>query len=877
MKGYRQPGTLKAAILLAMGLGLSKLAMAVGLGPIQVNSYMGQPLKASIKINGISDAAAASSVVRLADTAAYRARGIVKTPEQSGLTFSIVKSGNSHTILVRSNSQIREPFINFILSMKSGGQEITREYAVFLNPDPAVQAGIAPAPTPVNLVETQPATTIQPANANTQGWGGRSEKAKPVALNTQANTSTAAQTAAAHASSYQGGNIYGPVKPGETLYSIAKATRHSEAVSVDAMMRAIFKANRRAFASNSLSSLMVGYTLTIPSINGAQPQVMPVEKSKKSTSSKPTVAEARKNNQKATQTAVQNEPSSNEEGIAEHSEIAPVLKADHSADEQSIIPAEMSEEEIAAAKAEADAKRAEAELPIETSSSDVTSEMQLDAPDSLDTSSLENTNTAEEIPTEEKKALTIESEPTSEPAPTTSTPSAEEVTPVKTIPTTTVEPAKPATTTDNTFSNSDLPFGLPLWQLLILGGGILLLLLLVIFALLAKRRKKPSAEITEEELEALTKELETSAEGKLLANALSNEVILEKTPNHLHHELPLENEYAQVDDFFSEKETSDNNDANFQDLDDFFSTADEQDKKASAADAHQHETFNALDDFFAEESNVQNTASEEPVDFDGLEDFFAVSTDEQAQHSEYTEQTTTSHSVSDFDALDDFFAEPANEQKTTATHSNVATDTTSSSNLDNLDDFFAVSDEKSAPANTTTKTSTEHQVPDFNGLDDFFAETDETSLQKHTTPESDPMDIEEDLFMELEEEPNNTVSNIDSLDDFSSESPTGAKSEMHQEATQTSIDEMDFFNDFATKETAPIDKASVKEELPSAKSAVEITPADIQAMDINLDLAVAYIKSGVKPEKAKMWLNEVLEKGTEEQRKVAEDLLKQLG
>lgn len=122
MKGTRQPKSLRTAIILALGMGLSKLALAVGLGPIQVDSYMGQPLKASIRISGISDSDALSSVVQLADNAAYRARGIVKTPEQSGLNFRIVKSGSGHIILVSSASQIKEPFINFILSMKSGGR-----------------------------------------------------------------------------------------------------------------------------------------------------------------------------------------------------------------------------------------------------------------------------------------------------------------------------------------------------------------------------------------------------------------------------------------------------------------------------------------------------------------------------------------------------------------------------------------------------------------------------------------------------------------------------------------------------------------------------------------------------------------------------------
>ncbi|QGP59395.1 FimV/HubP family polar landmark protein [Piscirickettsia salmonis] len=59
---------------------------------------------------------------------------------------------------------------------------------------------------------------------------------------------------------------YGPVKPGETLWSIAKKVRPNTSVSITKMMQMIQKNNPHAFNNNSASSLMENTTLIIPAI-----------------------------------------------------------------------------------------------------------------------------------------------------------------------------------------------------------------------------------------------------------------------------------------------------------------------------------------------------------------------------------------------------------------------------------------------------------------------------------------------------------------------------------------------------------------------------------------------------------------------------------
>jgi len=61
------------------------------------------------------------------------------------------------------------------------------------------------------------------------------------------------------------------VQPGDTLWSIAKSTR-SDHVSIRSQAEAIFKANRRAFSDDTMSSLLYGVRLTLPETTSDAPQ-----------------------------------------------------------------------------------------------------------------------------------------------------------------------------------------------------------------------------------------------------------------------------------------------------------------------------------------------------------------------------------------------------------------------------------------------------------------------------------------------------------------------------------------------------------------------------------------------------------------------------
>lgn len=170
MNRKQTPARLRHAVALAVGLGCSSVAASIGLGPIQVNSSIGQPMSATIRVDGLDAATAKGATVQLASAAAYRARGIELLPIHQKLRFSLVPSGKGYVIRVTSTTGIREPFLNFLLTINSNGSTITREYAAFFNQDP-LNPGLGSAPT---LAEVPPEKVTPP----TDGKKVRGKKGK---------------------------------------------------------------------------------------------------------------------------------------------------------------------------------------------------------------------------------------------------------------------------------------------------------------------------------------------------------------------------------------------------------------------------------------------------------------------------------------------------------------------------------------------------------------------------------------------------------------------------------------------------------------------------------------------------------------------------
>lgn len=888
MKGHRRPQTVRALIGLAVGLGASQLAYAASLGPIQVNSYMGQPLKAAIRVNGLTPAQAQTASVSLADSAEYSKRGVVKTPEQSSLSFRLVPSGNAYTIAVSSNSRMNEPFVNFVLSFRSGGEVHTREYSVFLDPDPAVKAGIAPAPVsaPVAAAPVAMATPVGQAVPAAQGFDspvphgaqrvaltGQYEYPEPAAATGRATRAAAPAKAPARARSTDSqahvsldrlqGNQYGPVRQGETLFSIADAARPSH-VPVRTMMRAIFNANRRAFATNSMDSLMAGQTLIIPSNVG---ESAAGKRSRASNDSEETRPKAR---QQARQ-----EPKQATEVKEAESKVDAQLSGvvQNTVSEDTVRPVEMNPEEIAKAQAEAArlaAEQAEAQAKAEaaklaeqaqeaeklaleplqaqdTEGSNTGSAMVLDTADSIGSAeqsgNTESSVVVEDTSTQpaEPEPVTVETPPSQDATPiavpSAQPPAVVENTPAEPAAQQTPPPAKrPVAPPPPPVEEEASLFGLPLWAVAAIGG--LLALLLVLGALVAIKKRKAAAqseEMSEEEIEALAMNMSFEDEQRLAA--LINDE--DDMPRQTHHARYDEQDEVEQSDYDTQ----------------FFSN-DDAEEHSSAVSLHKSSSY------------------EEEEQIDALDDFFADA-DAQAQHHAL-ESIDVNTQEQSFEGLDDFFSDADTEQSTFSAPQAAEDDGVS---FDGLDDFFTDSDE-SAPVAQAKPAPVEDDFADiqFDGLDDFLSES-EVEAQA-ATPVASSSAASSDDFVDLD--------SMEELNFFADSEPQAEEPVVVESVADDLAAENALFADLAFVQDEVVEDV-VQEAVPPAVAAVEFveqevkqeetSAADIEAMSITLDLASAYISGGIKPDKvAKVrgWLEEVLQKGSEEQKANAAELMSKL-
>ena len=215
---------------------------ALGMGDIDVHSGLNQPLDASIRLISVDEGELDGLEVRLAPKAAFERMGLDRMKILSNLEFEVVSEGRSAPyVKVSSRAPVREPFLNFILSVNWANGQMLREYTLLLDP-PVFDKGEAASP--IEEAVTSPATIAREA------------------MNEFESTARHEVTFAA-----PGSGSYGPTKTTDTLWAIARDMRPDSSVSVPQMMLALLKENPEAFINGNVNNLKAGYVLRAPQMS----------------------------------------------------------------------------------------------------------------------------------------------------------------------------------------------------------------------------------------------------------------------------------------------------------------------------------------------------------------------------------------------------------------------------------------------------------------------------------------------------------------------------------------------------------------------------------------------------------------------------------
>jgi pilus assembly protein FimV len=259
---------------------------ALGLGRLNVQSALGEPLRAEIEITSITAEEQASLQARVASPETYRAAGVDYNAVLGATSVSLGKRSDGRQVLrLSSDRAVTEPFVDAILDLGWSSGRLVREYTLLFDPPapkalqrepvltapamdtpaPAprapVPAVVAPAPAPVAKPRPAPAPApVASAPAKAAPAPAPAAAAAPAPAPASAPVASAPRAA---------GSDSVKVRNGDTLSAIAERTLRP-GVSLDQMVVGLYRNNPDAFQGNNMNRLKAGVVLNVPDADKAQ-------------------------------------------------------------------------------------------------------------------------------------------------------------------------------------------------------------------------------------------------------------------------------------------------------------------------------------------------------------------------------------------------------------------------------------------------------------------------------------------------------------------------------------------------------------------------------------------------------------------------------
>lgn len=264
-------------------------ALALGVGRLNVQSALGEGMRAEIDLTSLSAEEAATLAVRIASPEAYRAAGVDYNAVLAGTQATLGRRADGRPYLrVSSDRAVQEPFIEVILELTWSSGRLVREFTLLFDPPgsrqaPPVQAAApvapvisaaplpaptpAPAPAPAPVAAARPAPQPAPAPALKPAAPPPAVVAapapvRPVAPPRPPATAPAPTPAAPPVAAAPGGKRY-QVRPGDTLYRVANRNQ-AQGVSLDQMLVGLYRANPDAFIEHNVNRLRAGAVMSVP-------------------------------------------------------------------------------------------------------------------------------------------------------------------------------------------------------------------------------------------------------------------------------------------------------------------------------------------------------------------------------------------------------------------------------------------------------------------------------------------------------------------------------------------------------------------------------------------------------------------------------------
>jgi len=280
---------------------------ALGLGKLNVQSALGEGLRAEIDVTSLSADEGATLQIKVATPETYRAAGVDYNAVLANTAITLQRRADGRPFLrLSSDRPVQEPFVDVILDLAWSSGRLVREYTLLFDPPaarsapapapvtapvmeapapvaapaPAPSRAAAPAPAPVPVAAPAPAPAPAPATAPVESKPRKATKPAPAASQPETTASAApapspapapavrpAASASQPAASDDARTVR--VRAGDSLSAIAQRNA-TEGVSLDQMLVSLYRSNPQAFQGNNMNRLKAGVVLNVPTAEEAQ-------------------------------------------------------------------------------------------------------------------------------------------------------------------------------------------------------------------------------------------------------------------------------------------------------------------------------------------------------------------------------------------------------------------------------------------------------------------------------------------------------------------------------------------------------------------------------------------------------------------------------
>ena len=267
--GLRFTSVLRA-LSLSLAIAIPTWASAVTLGPINVLSNLGEPLKAVIEVVDLQGEQ--NLTVSLASADEFSKAGNTRSILMQSLKLGIVQQGRKSIITLTTDKPLDQPIYGLLLELTANGESNIAEFAVLpeealkvaepaTTNEPAVaEETVTPSPAPVAAATPAPPTqaTTQPAQLSAED--------QPVAVIPGADPTELVGKPAENLAlvESQSASRQLSVQRGQNLTVIARQYSVADA-DLNKFIAATFSENPEAFIKNNLHYLKAGAVLALPS------------------------------------------------------------------------------------------------------------------------------------------------------------------------------------------------------------------------------------------------------------------------------------------------------------------------------------------------------------------------------------------------------------------------------------------------------------------------------------------------------------------------------------------------------------------------------------------------------------------------------------